>query len=299
MRRTIDLDAVSLFVRVAETRSFRGAADDLGVPRSTVSRRIKDLEDRLGTRLLKRTTRSVSLTDTGERYLRACQPALGALEDASRAVTSTAVEARGRLRITAAITFGERFLGAIIEEYLEAHPQVEVDVLLVDRHVDIVQEGMDLAFRAGPVGDEFLVTRELGRAQLRCFASPRYLEGKKRLRAPVDLHHHDCIVYPPLAPARRWSFRVKDRVVHASVRGRLVVNSLPLSFEAAVRGAGIVRVPTPYAAEAIRRGEVVEVLGAFAPPATPVYVAYPSGTHTPPRVRAFIGLAMKHLEKLI
>jgi DNA-binding transcriptional LysR family regulator len=294
MNGTIDLGAVAVFVRVAETASFRGAADALGIPRSTVSRRVADLERHLGTRLLKRTTRSVALTDAGAAYLRSCQPALGALDEAARAVSSRSLEARGRLRVTAAVTFGERFLGPVIEEYLRSNPHVELDVLLADRHVDIVQEGVDLAFR-GSVGDESLVARELGRGQERCYASPAYLEQRKRPRRPADLHEHDCIVYAPLAPGGRWSFRVKDRTVHTSVRGRLVVNSLPLSVDAAVRGGGIARLPAALAAEEVQRGALVEVLAPYAQPARPFFIVYPAGVHTPPRVRAFIDVAIKHL----
>lgn len=296
MDRTIDLGAIAVFVRVAETASFRGAADGLGIPRSTVSRRVADLERQLGTRLLKRTTRKVSLTDAGAAYLRSCQPALGALDEAARTISSTSVEARGRLRVTAAVTFGERFFGPIIDEYMRANPHVELDVLLTDRYVDIVQEGVDLAFRGGAVGDESLVARELGRGQARCYASPAYLERRKKPRRPADLEGHDCILYGPLAPGGRWSFRVNDRTVHTSVRGRLVVNSLPLSLDAAVRGGGIVRLPAPFAEEQVKSGALVELLGPYAQPARPFFVVYPGGVHTPPRVRAFIEVAMKHLD---
>lgn len=296
MQGTIDLAAVAVFVRVAETSSFRGAADALGVPRSTVSRRVAALERQLGTRLLRRTTRKVSLTDAGAAFLRSCQPALGALDEAARAVSSTSVEARGRLRVTAAVTFGERFFGPVIDEYLCANPHAELDVLLTDRHVDLVQEGFDLAFRTGKVGDDSLVARELGRAQARCFASPTYLASRKKPQRPADLDGHDCIVYPPLAPAGSWAFRVKGRTVHTRVRGRLVVNSLPLSLDAALRGVGIARIPMPFAKDAVRSGALVEVLAPYAPAPTPVLVAYPSGVLTPPRVRAFVELALQHLE---
>lgn len=296
MRGTIDLDGVAVFVRVAETQSFRGAADLLGLPRSTVSRRVAELEARLGTRLLKRTTRQVSLTDAGAAYLRACQPALSALDEAAKSISSSALEARGRLRLTAAVSFGERFLGPVIEAYLRAHPHVEVDVLLTDRHVDIVQEGIDLAFRAGGVVDESLVARPIAHGQVRCFASPSYLEERKRPRQPKDLEHHDCIVYPPLAPGGRWTFRKDDRTLRVNARGRLVTNSLPLTLDAALRGLGVARLPGALALDDVRRGALVEVLGSYAPPSSPFFIVYPSGPHTPPRVRAFIELTAKHLK---
>lgn len=291
----MDLAAVAVFVHVAETASFRGAAESLGIPRSTVSRRVAYLEKQLGTRLLKRTTRAVSLTDAGAAYLRACQPALGALEEAAREISTTAVEARGRLRVTAPINFGDRFMGPMIEHYLRENPHVELDVLLTDRHVDVVQEGVDLAFRAGGVRDESLVAREIGRAQLRCYASPRYLHDRKKPRVPADLADHDCVVYPPLAVHGRWTFSAKQRTVHQSVRGRLVVNSMVLSVDAAVRGLGIARLPAPMAMEEVERGTLVEVLPSFAPPAGAVYLVYAGGAHVPPRVRTFIDVALRYL----
>jgi DNA-binding transcriptional LysR family regulator len=202
----VSLDAIGVFVQVAEAASFRHAAEALGVPRSTVSRKVAELEAQLGARLLRRTTRSVALTEAGRAYLRACQPALGALGEAARTISHGALEARGRLRVTASGAFGERFLGAIVEEYLRENPRVEIEVLLTDRYVDLVQEGFDVAFRAGAVGDPSLVARELARGSLRCVASAGYLERRGTPRRPAELVEHDCIVYAPLAARGRWRF---------------------------------------------------------------------------------------------
>jgi DNA-binding transcriptional LysR family regulator len=293
--RSASLDAIGVFVQVAEAASFRQAAEALGVPRSTVSRKVAELEAQLGARLLRRTTRSVTLTDAGSAYLRACRPALGALGEAARAISHGALEARGRLRVTAAGAFGERFLGAIVEEYLRENPRVEVEVLLTDRYVDLVQEGFDVAFRAGVVGDPSLVARELARSSLRCVASKSYLERRGTPRRPADLAEHECIVYAPLAARGRWTFRTRGRTVHVPVHGRLVVNSLPLALDAAVRGLGVTRVPSALANEAIASGAVVELLSAHAPPATPLYLLYPSGTQTTARVHGFLAIVKKHL----
>lgn len=291
----MNLDAIRVFVQVAEVASFRRAAEALGVPRSTVSRKVAELEAQLGARLLKRTTRSVTLTDAGGAYLRACQPALGALGAAAQAISRGALEARGRLRVTASVSFGDRYLGAIIEAYLRENPQVEVEVLLADRYVDLVQEGFDLAFRAGAVGDPSLVARELARSSLCCVASAAYLQRRGTPRRPALLAEHDCIVYPPLADRARWTFRTRGHTVHVAVRGRLVVNSLPLALDAAVRGLGITRVPSVLAGEAIASGAVVELLAAHAPPSAPFYLLYPVGTQTTPRVQAFLAMARRLL----
>jgi DNA-binding transcriptional LysR family regulator len=288
---TISLDSIAVFARVAEDASFRGAATELGIPPSTVSRKVAELESQLGVRLLRRTTRRVALTDAGRAYLSACQAPLGALAEAGRAVRDAGVEARGRLRVTASVTFGERYLGPMLDVYMRDHPRVEVEVLLTDRYVDLVEEGFDVAFRAGGVGDPSLVARALGSGVLRCVASPAYLAGRPTPRKPQDLAEHACVVYPPLAPSGRWTFRSRGRAVHVPARGRLVVHSLPLAFEAACRGMGITRVPEPLAHDALAAGELVELLGAFRPLPSPFLLVYPSGARVTPRLRAFIEIA--------
>ena len=291
----VALDGIAIFVAVAETASFRGAAEALGVPRSTVSRKVAELERALGARLLLRSTRRVSLTEAGAAYLRACQPALGALGEAATVIRAGALEARGRLRITASVTFGERLLGPVIDEYLRENPHVEVDVMLADRQVDVLQEGFDFAFRAGAVGDSSLVARELARGPILCVASPGYLEGRPRPRRPADLARHDCIIYPLLTPQGRWSFRTRGRTVHVPVSGRLVVNSLPLALEAATRGRGIARVPSALVGKEIATGAVVELLKAHVAPASPLFLVYPVGSHTVPHRRAFLEVVVRRL----
>ena len=295
MNGTVSLDALGVFVQVAERASFRGAAEALGVPRSTVSRKVAELERDLGARLLRRTTRTVSLTDAGTRYLRDCAPALEQLRDAARSVQKTVVEASGRLRITASLAFGERYLGPIAERYLSSNPQVELEIFLTDRHVDLVQEGFDLAFRAGGVGDESLVARELGRGTLRCVASAQYVRRRGRPRKPADLSGHDCIIYPPLAPGGRWAFRTAARTVHVPVRGRLVVGSLPMALEAATRGLGVARIPSALLEDALRRRDVVELLERHTPPPAPFFLVYRQGAQATPRLRAFLDLVKEHL----
>lgn len=300
MRGTIDLGAIGLFVQVAELASFRGAADALGVPRSSVSRRVAELEEQLGTRLLQRTTRKVTLTDAGAAYLKACGPSIESLREAARALTQEANEARGRLRVTAAITFGERFLGPVISEYLDSNPHVTLDLVLTDRYVDVIQEGFDLAFRAGSVRDPSLTARELGRARLRCFASEEYLHRRGTPRSPRDLADHDCVIYGPLAQGGRWSFHVNGRTANIAVRGRVTVNSLRLAVEAAQRGLGIVRLPAnpavDFTFDSGAKGKLVEVLASYGSPPSPVFAVYQSGGLAPPRLRTFLDVAMRHLE---
>ena len=296
MHGTIEIGAVELFVRVAELRSFRGAADALGVPRSTVSRRIGELERALGTRLLQRTTRHVELTSAGKTYLRTCGPALGTILEAGRALSASSEETAGRLRVTAPVTFGEGLLGEVVAECLARHPHMSIELVLTDRHVELVEEKFDLAFRAGTLKDTSLVAHELGSAQQRCFATREYLRDRGTPRAPRDLLRHDCILFTPLAPGGRWTFRSRGRTVEVPVRGRLVVNSIPLALDAAMRGFGIVRVPGALVSEGLPAKQLVEVLDTHAPLPRPAYAVYPSGGRVTPAARVFLEMARRHLE---
>jgi DNA-binding transcriptional LysR family regulator len=297
MHGTIEVGAVELFVRVAELRSFRGAADASGVPRSTVSRWISELERALGTRVLQRTTRRVELTSAGKTYLRAVRPALATILEAGRALSQSSEETAGRLRVTAPVTLGEGFLGDVVAECLARHPQMSIELVLTDRQVDLVAEKFDLAFRGGTLKDTSVVAHELGRAQPRCFATREYLKGRGTPRTPRDLLRHDCIVFPPLAPRGRWTFRSRGRTVEVPVRGRLVVNSIPLALDAAMRGLGIVRVPGALVAEGLPAKQLAPVLDAYAPPPRPAYALHPSGGRVTPAARVFLEIAKRHLER--
>jgi DNA-binding transcriptional LysR family regulator len=292
----MDLEGVRVFVAVAEHGSFRGAASALGQPKSTVSRRIAALEEELATRLLQRTTRKVALTDAGLEYLRRCQPALAALEDAARAVSEHTTELRGRIRVTAAPHFAERMLGPIVNEFLVRHPGTQIELVLSDRHLDLVQEGIDIALRAGRLPDSTLVARELGRAATRFYAAPSYLARKGTPKRPSDVRDHDCILYTALSPDGRWPFRERGRVVHVQVSGPLTANSMPLALEAAIAGLGVVRLPESFAADALLEGTLVEVLEGFIMPEATMQIVWPSGRHLPARVRALVDLLRERLD---
>jgi len=296
MSGTIEIGAVELFVRVAELQSFRAAGDAMGVPRSTVSRRIADLEEALGTRLFHRTTRHVELTSAGKTYLRACSPALRTIVEAGRALTTTSEDTAGRLRVTAPVTLAETFLGEVVAECLSLHPQMRLELVLTDRHVDLSAEKFDLAFRSGALRDTSVVAHELGRGHLRCFASREYLRERGTPLTPRDLTRHDCILFTPLASRGRWTFRSRGRAMEIPVRGRLVVNSIPLALDAAARGLGIARLPGAIVMEGLAANQLIEVLDAYAPPARSLYAIHASGGRVSPAARAFLEIAKRHLQ---
>src|SRR6266403_1791712 len=274
MNGTIEIGAVELFVRVAE------------------------LESALGTRLFHRTTRHVELTSAGKTYFRACGPALGAIMEAGRAIATTSEDTAGRLRVTAPVTLAERLLGEVVAECLARHTQMRLELVLTDRHVDLVGEKFDLAFRSGTLKDTSVVAHELWRGQLRCFASREYLHERGTPVSPRDLAKHDCILFTPLAPRGRWTFRSRGRALEVPVRGRLVVNSIPLAFEAAARGLGIAQLPGAIVIEGLAANQLVEVLNAYAPPPRPFYAVHASGGRVSPAARAFLEIAKRHLERI-
>jgi DNA-binding transcriptional LysR family regulator len=285
----IDLNAVAVFAGVLEAGTFRGAALALRVPRSTISRKIAELEDRLGVRLLERTTRSVRLTDEGAAYHRHVLPALEALREAERAASTGRAAPSGRLRITAPDGFGRSSFAEALAEYMRLYPAVELDVELTNRRVDLVAEGFDLAIRAGWLADSTLVSRRLGRAQpVRLHASPAYLRARGTPRRLKDLAEHDCLVLTG-AP-RTWPLRRSGRVAEVPLRVRAAASSFELLLELALAGQGIARLPEHMGVAAVRSGALRTVLDAAAPPPLPLHIVYPSARHLSVKVRKLIEL---------
>ena len=239
----------------------------------------------------------MELTSAGKTYLRAVRPALGTILEAGRALSASSEETAGRLRVTAPVMLGEGLLGDVVAECLARHPQMSIELVLTDRQVELVEEKFDLAFRSGTVKDTSLVAHELGRGQPRCFAAREYLNDRGTPHRPRDLLRHDCILFPPLSPRGRWPFRSRGRTLEVPVRGRLVVNSIPLALDAAMRGFGIVRVPGAIVVDGPAAKQLVEVLDTYAPPPRPAYAVHPSGGRVSPAARVFLEIAKRHLER--
>ncbi len=295
-----DLNALQVFSAVVDAQGFRGAARALGLPKSTVSRKLADLEAHLGLRLLQRTTRKVALTDAGEAFYRQCAPALAALVEAQKSLVETQAAPRGQLRITAPQSFAELFLGPVLEQYYRQYPEVRVTLDLTDRYVDLISEGFDLALRAGELPDSSLVARAIGgpeaqaSGRFRCFASPAYLAARGMPRIPRDLVTHDCIIYGANERGAKWTFIVRRRRLLLPVKPRIACNSFFLLLDAAIAGHGIVRMPSFFAAEAEAKGKLIAVLDDLAVPPSPMHAVYPSSRNVAPRVRAFLDLLTQH-----
>jgi DNA-binding transcriptional LysR family regulator len=239
-----DLNAVTAFVKVVEHQSFRAAARALEIPKSTISAKVAALEAELGARLLERTTRSLRLTEAGRAYHQRVAPALEALADAAQVVEELNEGPSGRLRVTTTVEGGQILLGPLVAEYLRRHPAVEVQIHLADRQVDLIEEGFDLALRAGPLPDSTLIARKLSLpGRFRVYASPEYLKVHGEPRRPADLAKHACLVMSAQSHPTTWAFQVKKRRVSVEVRARCEANSFLVLRDLAAAGLGIARLP--------------------------------------------------------
>jgi DNA-binding transcriptional LysR family regulator len=286
----IDLNAARVLVRVAQAGSFRGAAKALGLPKTTVSRRVAELEAHLGAQLLRRTTRSLALTDAGAAFVEQAEPAIARLESAEQAVSALGREPRGRLRVTATVNAGQALLAPVLADFLLAYPAVEVVLHLTDRYVDLVAERFDVALRTGTLADSSLVAHRIAGSSYSVVASPHYLEANGTPKTPAELADHACLLFAKSGtPARAsWPFVSAKRTREVKVAGRLVADDFVVLREAAIRGVGIARLPAIYVRDALRRGALTSILDEHAPPQVPLQLVSFGGRHLPPHTRAFI-----------
>lgn len=292
----MDLNEVLVFTKVVDAGSFRGAARELGLPKSTVSRRVAALEERLGVRLLQRTTRKLGLTEVGAAFYRQCAAGVSMLAEAEREVTEMDATPRGLLRVSIPLYFGDLFLSGPVVEFLQRHPEVEVSVFASDRLVDLVEEGFDMAIRIGKLPDSSMMSRSLGNSAERLFASPAYIAEHGAPETPAELERHECIVFGSSVGTATWTFPGTRRPKHVTPRGRYTANSFPMAIDAAVAGLGIVRAPTFLAVSAVREGKLRPVLEDFPLQETPLSIIYPSSRNLSPKVRAFIDFLVARLD---
>ena len=288
-----DLNAVNVFVRVVQAKTFRAAASELGVPRSTVSFRVAQLEDRLGERLLERTTRSLRLTEAGAAYYARVAPALEAMREAEETLESRKAGPSGVMRVTAPFESGQLVLAPLFAEYMRRYPDVRLEIVLTDRHMDLIDEHVDLAIRAGALPDSSLVARRLAsHASLSCFASPGYLERRGTPRRARDLASHDCLVMSSQSRPTTWTFHEGRKVVSIEVRPRAEANSFLVIAELAKAGLGIARIPDFLVRDAVASGALRSVLDDLLPPGGHghLHAVYPSARHLSAKVRAFLDL---------
>lgn len=280
------------FKAVAEHQSFRRAADLMGVSRSSLSHTLRTLERRLGTRLLHRTTRSVSLTESGERLLLRLGPLLGELDTLLEEASSLEGKITGRLRINASEAAIRLLLERVVPRFLTLYEDVELDLVAEGRLVDIVEEGFDAGIRLREaVPKDMIAVPAGGELRFLAVASPDYLQGKPIPKTPDQLDLHQCIRQRlPSGKRYRWEFQRHGQEMLVDVPGAMTLDSSQLMVEAAVAGLGIAYVPEPYAHVALRDETLVTVLEDWCPYIAGLYLYYPNNRHVPPSLRAFIDL---------
>jgi DNA-binding transcriptional LysR family regulator len=287
----MDLNEIAVFARVVQAGSFTAAAATLGMPKSTVSRKISDLEERLDARLLQRTTRKLSLTDAGRTYFDYCVRIVNEVEDAERAVGRLQATPRGLLRVTAGIN--STFLGDIVADFLKRYPEVQLELFCTGRMVDLVEERFDVGIRAGVLADSTLIARSLGSVSWFLVATAAYLKKRGRPRSPDDLKEHDCLAFGSGLPALSLQLENGDRCTQVAVPARLLVSDLDILHAVATAGLGIALLPAFHCVEDLRARRLERVLRDWTVPPIPVHVIYPTTRHLSPKVKTFV----EHLQK--
>jgi DNA-binding transcriptional LysR family regulator len=284
----MDLNLVTAFVRVVEQQSFTSAAKALGLPKSSVSRRVTELEEELGVQLLHRTTRKLALTEAGRSYFEQAERALTELQAAAESATGMDTEARGIVRVTAPVDIGVMGLADILSEFVREYPDIHVELSLSSKVVDLVEEGFDIGIRAGKSRDSSLVARRLGNAALGLYASPEYLKARGRPRTLADLAAHDCVLFRGKNGKALWRLEGPDGEPSSiEVRGPINVDDMLFVRQAVGVGLGIGLLPAIVIATCKRVGSldpVERILPEFSMSGAEVAVVTPSGPKRPRRV---------------
>jgi DNA-binding transcriptional LysR family regulator len=289
------LEAIAAFVAITEAGSFSGAARRLGLSPQSVTRAIAALEARLGVLLFHRSTRAIRLTDEGAAYLEHCRPALAALADGERALQGRDPEPHGLLTVTAPVVFGHMHVAPAVAALLCDHPRLRVRLLLVDRFVSLVEEGLDVAVRIGALGDSALRARRLGAVRKVLVAAPDYLARRGAPTTPADLVAHDLVAFDGVSRLAEWRFSEGEPAIRLSPR--LEVNSADAAIAAAEAGLGIARVYSYQVADAITAGRLCRLLVEYEPPEIPVQLVYAANRSAHGNVRAFIDCMTNRLAK--
>lgn len=275
-----------VFARVVQAGSFTAAARSLGMPKSTVSRRVAELEARLDARLLQRTTRKLGLTDAGRTYFEYCARIASDVEDAERAVSSLSAAPRGLLRITTGVN--AEWLGDIVTGFMRRHPDVQLEILCTGRQVDLVEERFDVGIRAGTLADSTLIARSLGRLRWFLVATPAYLKKHGRPKTPDELTRHACLLFGARSPTVTLAFESEANLAEVTLSARLLVSDMDLVHAAAVAGLGIALLPAYRCVDGLRAKAFERVLRDWNAPSTPMHVVYPSTRHLSAKVKLFV-----------
>ena len=290
------LESMSILVTAVETGSLSAAARRLGLPLTTVSRKVSDLEAHLKTRLLNRSSRQLSLTDAGRSYVAACKRILEDVGEAERAASGEYSAPKGDLMITAPIVFGRLHVLPVVTEFLTAYPDIDIRIVLADRVVNLLEDHIDLALRIGALPDSGLIATRVGAIRRVVCGSPAYFAAHGTPKHPSELATHACVTFEGLMAPDAWTFNTGKSALSVAIHSRLVVNTAEAAVDAATMGLGITRVLSYQIAQAARAGLLSIVLQEFEPPPSPVSLVYAGGRLLPLKLRAFLDFAAPRLK---
>lgn len=289
------LDAMQTFVRVAEAGSFIAVANQLQVARSVVTRQVAALEKHLGTQLITRSTRSLTLTAAGSAYLEKCRVILNMVDAAESSLAEEKAVPRGRIRLGLPLSYGLQALVPLLLDFADQQPFIELIMDLSDQRANLIEEGLDLSIRITADLQPGDIVRKLGECRLLTLASPGYIAQHGKLRHPSDLRHHECLIYASDTATSTWSYRDGQQTVPVPVRGRIVANNGAALMDAAARGMGVARQPDFIAAPYLAKGQVQPVLQGFEVDPLGIYAVLPGNRYIPHRVSVLI----EHLARVL
>lgn len=290
-------DAMATLLAAVDGGSLSAASRTLGMPLATVSRKVSELEAHLGTQLVVRTSRLLSLTEAGRAYVAASRRILDDIDDAERAASGEYRAPRGHLTITAPIMFGRLHVGPVVLDFLNAYPDITARLILADQFVDLADGHVEVAIRVGRLADSRMVASRLGTVRWVACASPHYLDARGTPETPAALDHHDCVMFEGTYSSHVWRFGRGDEAVSWPVRPRLTVNTADAAIAAAIASAGITRVLSYQIASAVAAGALRIVLGPFEPEPLPVHFVYGAQKKLPLKLREFLNFAAPRLKE--
>lgn len=287
------LTSMSVFLRVVDKGGFSAAAEEFGISATMVGKHVRALEERLGGRLLNRTTRSQSLTELGRTYYERCRQVIADVEAIENTASEMRAAPRGTLRINAPVSFGSMQLAPALADFLAQYPEVQVDLTLNDRVVDLAEEGFELVIRVGALSDSGLVARKLASYRIVACASPDYLARHGRPKTPRDLQDHNCLTFHYGARSHLWPFEGPSGRQSIAIRGNLKINNGDALRMAALQGVGIIWQPEALVAGDLAAGRLVRLLQRYESPPRPMHILYLPDRRLSPKLRSFIEFAVE------
>ncbi len=292
----MDLNEVAVFIRVVQKRSFTAAALALGMPKSTVSMKVTNLERRLGTSLITRSTRKLRITPAGEAFFLRVTKSLDEIFAAEGAARSDNAEPQGKFRLTTPLDLDKYILPELTARFLKKYPKVEIEILATNRRVDFLEDQVDLAIRAGHLKDSTLIARKIGDAEFRMFASPKYLREHGHPAILKDIQDHNCVTVSGVTTGE-WKLQGLKRPVTIPVRSKIVLSDILLAHAFAVQGMGIALLPSYICATDVAGGKLIRVLPEWRSTLAPVHLVYPAQKFVPLTTKAFVEMAAPILQE--